>query len=165
MCFSYTGIILSPHIPDIRDSKTNPYGNSRGKIVGIPMAGNFIDHHGENHKMNDDKGSLAYHTDTAFPIAATCPGKIEIPTKKEQEALARMKTIKENVRELKSTIKALQKNDPENNAAALRGAEKELCRMKVEWETWEFKRKQAAKERMIHLGHEEPSQDLSVENS
>lgn len=115
--------------------------------------------------MNDDKTSLSHQTDTAFPIAETCPGKIEIPTKKEQEALAEMKAIKKKVRELKNTISALQKNDHENNAAALSGAKKELLRMKIEWEKWESERKQAAKERMIHLGHEEPSQDLFAENS
>ena len=112
-----------------------------------------------NHKI-----SLKNKDSLALPIAEACPGKIEIPTKKEQEALTKMKTIKERVRELKSNLNIIQEDDHEKTSVAISEAKKELTRLKVEWETWEAERKQAAKERMILLGHEEPSTDLSSQN-
>lgn len=112
-----------------------------------------------NHKI-----SLKNKDSLALPIAEACPGKIEIPTKKEQEALTKMKTIKERVRELKSNLNIIQEDDHEKTSVAISEAKKELTRLKVEWETWEAERKQAAKERMIFLGHEEPAGDLSSEN-
>ena len=98
---------------------------------------------------------------TGLPIAQACTGKIEIPTKRELEALAKMKTIKERVRELKGAINLFQEAEHENNLAAISEAKQELARMKIEWETWENERKQAAHERMILLGHEEPNQPMT----
>lgn len=88
-----------------------------------------------------------------LPVAESCPGKIEIPTKREQEALGKMKAIKERVRELKSQLNIIEEDSLEKDSVE---AKRELDRLKVEWETWETKRKEAAKERMIFLGHEEP---------
>ncbi len=84
-----------------------------------------------------------------------CPGKMEVPTPKEQEALAGMKSIKERVREMKKRLAALEDSGRGQDADEMQRLEKELDRLKAEWDQWEEKRKAAAKERMIILGHEE----------
>jgi len=85
----------------------------------------------------------------------TCPGKMEIPTEKEKEALGAMKTIKERVRALKKRLASLDASDGDEGADEIVAKEEELARLKVEWDRWEEKRGAAAKERMIILGHEE----------
>ena len=84
----------------------------------------------------------------------SCPGKMEIPTKKEQEALGAMKSIKERVREIKRRLSELKDFGPGQDAVEKPALEKELDRLKTKWDQWEEKRKAAAKERMIILGHE-----------
>ena len=85
----------------------------------------------------------------------TCPGKMEVPTPKEQEALAAMKSIKECVRALKNRLASLHASDSDEGADKILTVENELARLKAERDQWEEKRKAAAKERMIILGHEE----------
>ena len=85
----------------------------------------------------------------------TCPGKMEVPTEKEQEALAAMKSIKERVREMKKRLTALGYSGRGQDADEILTKENELARLKADWNRWEEKRKAAAKERMIILGHEE----------
>lgn len=87
----------------------------------------------------------------------TCPGKVEVPTEEEREALAAMRSIKERVRQLKGYLaeqKALGRDKDRRNIGEIR---EELLGLKKDWDRWEKKRKQAAKERMILLGHEEGS--------
>ena len=84
----------------------------------------------------------------------TCPGKIEVPTEKEREALTAMKSIKERVRALKKHLTSLKASGRGEDAEEILTVEDELARLKVEWNRWEGKRKAAAKERMILLGHE-----------
>ncbi|MBL6968563.1 MAG: hypothetical protein ISR62_09105 [Desulfobacteraceae bacterium] len=85
----------------------------------------------------------------------TCPGKIEVPTEKETEALAAMKSIKERVRALKKRLAVLEASGRDEDADEILTVEKELAQLKTDWERWEEKRKFAAKQRMILLGHEE----------
>ena len=85
----------------------------------------------------------------------TCPGKIEIPTEKEQEALGAMKSIKERVRTLKKRLASLDASGRDEDADEILVKENELAHLKVDWDRWEEKRMAAAKERMIILGHEE----------
>jgi hypothetical protein len=85
----------------------------------------------------------------------TCPGKVEVPTEKEREALGAMKSIKERVRELKRHLASLDTLGLDQDAGEILTKENELARLKVDWNRWEEKRKAAAKERMIILGHEE----------
>lgn len=85
----------------------------------------------------------------------TCPGKIEIPTDKEREALGAMKSIKERVRVLKKHLASLDTSGPGEDAEEILKKKNELARLKVDWNMWEEKRKAAARERMIILGHEE----------
>lgn len=84
-----------------------------------------------------------------------CPGKIQVPTEKEQEALSAMKSIKERVRELKGQLAATQTRGTDPNSDEAISLNRELSRLKSEWEEWEEKRAAAAKERMIILGHEQ----------
>jgi hypothetical protein len=88
----------------------------------------------------------------------TC-GKVEVPSEEELRALNAMRAIKEQVREIRSRM---------SQSSSLAGAEqqgrreileKELERLKSEWEAWQRKRKKAAHERMVLLGHEEPISD------
>ena len=87
-------------------------------------------------------------------LTPACPGKIEIPTEEERAALGAMKAIKERVRDVKKRLRALKvsgRNESEEERIEL---EKELAQMKIDWNRWEEKRRKAAKERMILLGHE-----------
>ena len=82
----------------------------------------------------------------------SCPGKLQVPTEEEKEALDAMKSIKERVRALKKRLtKGPGRDETTGERLAL---EKELAHLKVEWDEWEQKRQKAAKERMILLGHE-----------
>ena len=85
----------------------------------------------------------------SFPV---CGGKPKVPSDKETEALAAMKAIKEKVRDLKDRRAVMATNDKSGDMASI---EKELARLKADWEMWEGKRAAAARERMILLGHEE----------
>jgi chromosome segregation ATPase len=89
------------------------------------------------------------------PSRPSCPGKIEVPTDKEKEALAAMKSIKERVRELKKLLASLNTSNSDENPREIVELKEELGRLKSEWNKWEEKRERAAKERMILLGHEE----------
>ena len=113
---------------------------------------------GGRYTMNDEL--LTKKTDAGgLPVVAnsdrTCPGKMEVPTEKEREALVAMKTIKERVRALKKRLASLDASDSDEGADEILAKEEELARLKVEWDRWEEKRGAAAKERMIILGHEE----------
>ena len=83
-----------------------------------------------------------------------CQGKLEVPTEKEREALAAMKSIKERVRALKKHLTALKASKNDETTGEILELEKELVHLKVDWDKWEKRRQEAAKERMILLGHE-----------
>ena len=71
----------------------------------------------------------------------------QVPTEDEMEALKAMRAIKDRVRDLKNRIDGSPESVP--------GLENEMARLKAEWNEWEEKRKDAARKRMILLGHEE----------
>ena len=81
----------------------------------------------------------------------SCPGRLQVPTEEEKEALDAMKSIKERVRALKKCLTASGRDETTGERLAL---EKELAHLKVDWDEWEQKRQKAAKERMVLLGHE-----------
>ncbi|MCP4669393.1 MAG: hypothetical protein GY849_23925 [Deltaproteobacteria bacterium] len=89
-----------------------------------------------------------------FPKAVTCSGKIEVPTEKEREALGAMKAIKERVRDVKERLRLLHASEGNESAEEGIELEEELAKLKIDWDMWEEKRRKAAKERMIILGHE-----------
>ena len=83
-----------------------------------------------------------------------CSGKMEVPTPREREALAAMKSIKERVREIKKRLDELNALKDDAHAEEIVPLEGEMARLKQKWDSWETKRDAAAKERMILLGHE-----------
>ena len=112
----------------------------------------------DRYTMNDECRKKARDTGSLHIVAGpyrTCQGKLEVPTEKEREALGAMKSIKEQARTLKIRLASLHASDSDKGAYEILTVENELARLKVDWNRWEEKRKAAAKERMIILGHEE----------
>ena len=104
---------------------------------GYPTAGGDKD-------MSDGKEDI-------FPRHSTCPGAIEIPTKREQKALSEMRRIKARVRALRERLKGLEGLDHSHEIQTVKN---DLAVLKKEWNECEKRRKAAAKERMMLLGHE-----------
>lgn len=94
---------------------------------------------------------MAKKDESKTDAPSSCPGKLQVPTEEEKEALDAMKSIKERVRALKKRLTGPGLDETTGERQAL---EKELAHLKVEWDEWEQKRQKAAKERMILLGHE-----------
>jgi len=82
---------------------------------------------------------------------------MDVPTEEEVNCLNELRYIKERVRELKKKISDLSAGLVGGIRDDLMDLEKEMADLKEEWLSWEEKRQQAAKERMIILGHEEPA--------
>ena len=80
---------------------------------------------------------------------------VEIPTEDEREALDALRTIKDRVREIKKRLADLRNGENEESEENEK-FDKELQALRAEWKKWEIKRDQAARERMIRLGHIEP---------
>lgn len=81
------------------------------------------------------------------PCKTTC-GPVEIPTKDEKEALDALRRIKDRVREVKRKI--------EMGAGESSRLEEELKGLRLEWDHWQKRREETARERMVLLGHEDP---------
>ncbi len=96
-------------------------------------------------------------SDISFEMAElpSCPGKLEVPTPAEKEALDKMRDIKERVRPLKSRLSGFKDSGHGDGDPEILELKKELSHLKNEWDEWEHKRQKAAKERMVVLGHEE----------
>ena len=96
-------------------------------------------------------------TDRVKDVCSKTCGKVEVPSEDELFALNAMRAIKEKVRDMRSRLSALSSGAGEEKPGEKESLEKELERLKSEWESWERKRRKAAHERMVLLGHEEPS--------
>ena len=81
--------------------------------------------------------------------------RIEVPTEDEIKALRAMREIKEKVRDLNHRISRIGSSSGEKDGEAER-LEDEINRLKREWKKWEERLKEAARIRMILLGHENP---------
>jgi len=86
----------------------------------------------------------------------SCPGRVEVPTPEEAVALQALRAIKERVRQVKSRLRSIEmwKDNQEDKERCK--LEEELERLRSDWDRWEAKRQEAARERMILLGHEDP---------
>lgn len=85
-----------------------------------------------------------------------CCGEVEIPTAAEQEALGALRSIKERVRAIKDRAASLEAGEEGIRTQELSTLRQDLEILRKEWGHWEEKRKSAARERMILLGHEKP---------
>jgi chromosome segregation ATPase len=83
-----------------------------------------------------------------------CSGKIEVPTLTEREALTAMRAIKARVREAKAQLSSLANEKGAGPSKEILDLETELASLKTQWNRWEEKRRKAAEERMVLLGHE-----------
>ena len=89
------------------------------------------------------------NSDDILPQSPGCPGAIKVPTDREVKALAALKKIKEQTRQLKDQLGDLKVGAPEREIL-----EKRLSRLREDWNSWEKEREAAAHERMAILGHE-----------
>lgn len=88
------------------------------------------------------------------PSEKICKG-IDVPTDNEVEALSAMKALKLRVREIKKKISDISLTSKKGKNESLLAWERDLVRLKKEWDRWDKKRRRAARERMVLLGHEE----------
>ena len=98
--------------------------------------------------MNDQIDELS--------LCETACKQVEVPTEDEVEALNAMREIKERVRSIKGRISKLSTAREASNIEERSRLEKEMAQLKSEWEKLEERRNEAARERMVLLGHEEP---------
>jgi chromosome segregation ATPase len=87
----------------------------------------------------------------------SCCKKMEVPSEDEVVALNAMRAIKERVRDLKTRLSEISSSNREEDKGEVLRLKEKLEKLKAEWNEWEGKRKKAAKERMIFLGHDEAS--------
>ena len=88
---------------------------------------------------------------------------VKVPTDDEMTALNALRRIKERVREIKKQMSDLSESalseTPLSETASdadneqMHHLTKELDKLNREWKKWERKRDEAARERMILLGH------------
>lgn len=83
-----------------------------------------------------------------------CKG-VQIPTDEELTALDAMRTIRREATILKKRVQRLVTSNDEASVAEGVQLEGELQRFKEEWRRWDEKRREAARRRMVLLGHEE----------
>lgn len=84
----------------------------------------------------------------------SCCKKMEVPSEDEVAALNAMRAIKERVRDLKTRLSQISSSNSDVDKSEALALEQKMEKLKAEWNEWEEKRKKAAKERMIFLGHE-----------
>jgi len=95
------------------------------------------------------------NTATEISCHNVCAGKIKVPTDKEVSALTEMRNIKSKVKAIRENIKLLNESGDEDARAGISEMESELARYKNKWKEWQQRHKEAVRERMIILGHEE----------
>jgi hypothetical protein len=84
-------------------------------------------------------------------------GEPEIPTEAELRALNALRSIKTQVRDVKKRISDLGENYDQTKLDEIKNLQHQLTALREEWNLWDERRKEAARIRMIMLGHEEPS--------
>jgi chromosome segregation ATPase len=83
--------------------------------------------------------------------------EVEVPTELELKALNALRGIKSRVRKIKEEISKLTQKHGRDKDEEIRNLQEQLAALKQDWNRWDEKRKEAAKIRMIMLGHEEPT--------
>ena len=87
------------------------------------------------------------------PCSSTC-GNVEVPSEDELRALRAMRSIKDRVRVIRARLSELSSVAGSEKSGERDSLEKELEKLKSEWEIQERERKRAAHARMVLLGHE-----------
>jgi predicted nuclease with TOPRIM domain len=82
-----------------------------------------------------------------------CCKRVEVPSDEEVAALSDMREIKARVKELKKRQSEISLHKGEYLGEKSR-LEKEMIELKTEWSELEEKRKRAAHDRMVMLGHD-----------
>jgi DNA repair exonuclease SbcCD ATPase subunit len=108
---------------------------------------------GEKYHLRSEK-TMADASENEMSCSKGCQ-KVEVPTDEELRALNAMREIKEKVRGMKKKISRIGAGRGGKDDE-IEHLESELERLKKKWQEWEEKRKQAARQRMILLGHENP---------
>ncbi|MFC1579913.1 hypothetical protein ACFL4N_03265 [Thermodesulfobacteriota bacterium] len=98
--------------------------------------------------MNDQIDELS--------LCETSCKQVKVPTEDEVEALNAMRVVKERVRSVKDRISRLSAPREASEIEERSRLEKEIAQLKSEWDRLEERRNEAARERMVLLGHEEP---------
>lgn len=98
--------------------------------------------------MNDQIDELS--------LCETSCKQVEVPTADEVEVLNAMREVKERARSIKGQISKLSAAREASEMEERSRLEKEMARLKSEWDRLEERRNEAARERMVLLGHEEP---------
>ncbi|MBN1104837.1 MAG: hypothetical protein JXL84_15575 [Deltaproteobacteria bacterium] len=83
-------------------------------------------------------------------------GGIDVPTEAERVALDGMRSVRNEAKALKEKMARIEKEGSAEEKAERDLVRREIDRLRSEWQEWEKKREEAAKERMILLGHEKP---------
>ena len=110
----------------------------------------------ENSKCNQgDVMEKNGDTEKQDACSQLCKG-VDVPSEEEVEALNALRSIKVKVRDLKKMRTDLSSTKENGNGAGMAKLDEEMARLKKDWDDWEAKRKEAARQRMIILGHEEP---------
>jgi hypothetical protein len=86
---------------------------------------------------------------------------IKVPTDDEVTALNALRVIKKRVREIKKEMSVLLESTHSEAVSNVENRQMhdlkgEMEKLNTEWKEWERKRDEAARERMILLGHIEP---------
>lgn len=84
------------------------------------------------------------------PRGSPCPSKSTLFTKEELEILAKLKALKEEARRLKAQLEEIKDEEEK------RICEDRLGKIRKEWEGLRRRGDEAARQRMIYLGHLEP---------
>ena len=91
--------------------------------------------------------------------AETCShhcGGLEVPTDDEVAVLNEMRELKNQVKSIKGKISEISSSDDDSKKEDLAGLEGNLASLKKKWDDLDARRQEAARQRMIILGHEEP---------
>ena len=96
--------------------------------------------------------------------SSTC-SQVQVPSQEEVAALNEMRSIKNRVRDLKKRLSEISNSEETGDNRKVNELEKEMKLLKEEWNIWDKRREEAARERMILLGHIEVHPDNEYDSS
>ena len=99
---------------------------------------------------------MANHDDKEEVDACTlhCKG-VQVPTDKEVAVLNAIRSLKEEAKVVKKKMEAIKSSEKHTGGESLASLQGKMALFRKEWEALDKKREEAARERMIVLGHVE----------